>query len=154
MTRRADRLLALVEALRRRPVSTAGELAAALPAAAQMGLDQDIFSAPQWVTRHAPAVDLLELKRAAQHRRMLRIDYGALNGRSATRDVRPLSIRFFGPVWLLVAWCETASNFRCFRLDRIRSLSPTGAAFRDEPGKRLADFKRIKGEEVALAEQR
>ena len=30
MTRRADRLLALMEALRSRPISTAGELAAAL----------------------------------------------------------------------------------------------------------------------------
>ena len=83
---------------------------------------------------------------------MLRIDYEALNGLRSTRDVRPLSVSFFGPVWLLVAWCETASDFRCFRLDRIRSLTPTGAAFRDEPGKRLADFKRIKGEEAALAE--
>ena len=190
MTRRADRLLALMEALRARPVATAGELAdvlevsvrtvyrdvdalvrtgapirgeagvgytlepgyhlppvnltaeeaealalgarvlaswsdgpvaaraasalakirAVLPAAAQAGVDQDIFSAPQWVTRHAPAVDLLELKRAAQHRRLLRIDYEALTGRCSIRDVRPLSISFFGPVWLLVAWCETARN--------------------------------------------
>ena len=224
MTRRADRLLALMEALRARPVATAGELAdvlevsvrtvyrdvdalvrtgapirgeagvgytlepgyhlppvnltaeeaealarwsdgpvaaraasalakirAVLPAAAQAGVDQDIFSAPQWVTRHAPAVDLLELKRAAQHRRLLRIDYEALTGRCSIRDVRPLSISFFGPVWLLVAWCETAQAFRCFRLDRIRALSPTGETFRNEPGKRLADFKRMKGEQVARA---
>ena len=140
-------------AVARQAASALAKIRAVLPAAARMGLDQDIFSAPQWVTRHAQTVDLLELKRAAQHRRVLRIDYEALNGRGSTRDVRPLSVSFFGPVWLLVAWCERASDFRCFRLDRIRSLSPTGAAFRDEPGKRLADFKRIKGQESASAKQ-
>ena len=136
-----------------RAASALAKIRAVLPAAAQAGVDQDIFSAPPWVTRHAPAVDLLELKRAAQHRSVLRIDYEALTGRCSNRAVRPLSISFFGPVWLLVAWCETAQAFRCFRLDRIRALSPTGAIFRDEPGKRLPAFKRIKGEEAALETQ-
>ncbi|MBY0421802.1 MAG: WYL domain-containing protein, partial [Parvularculaceae bacterium] len=68
-----------------------------------------------------------------------------------TRTVRPLSINFFGPVWLLAAWCELASDFRCFRLDRIDSMTPTGATFRDEDGKRLVDFKRIKSEEAHSA---
>ena len=229
MTRRADRLLALMEALRSRPVSTAGELAgelevsvrtvyrdidalvrtgvpvrgeagvgyvleagyhlpplnltaeeaealalgarvletwsdgavarqaasalakirAVLPASGRAGVDQDIFWAPQWVTRQAPAVDLLELKRAAQRRRVLQIDYETLNGTRSTRTVRPLSVTFFGPVWLLVSWCERAHDFRCFRLDRIRSLAPTGATFRDEPGRRLSDFKQVKGEQAA-----
>ena len=83
---------------------------------------------------------------------MLVIEYEALNGARTTRTVRPLSINFFGPVWLLAAWCELANDFRCFRLDRISSLMPTGATFRDEDGKRLADFKRIKGEEARSAE--
>ena len=30
-------------------------------------------------------------------------------------------------------------------------MMPTGATFRDEDGKRLADFKRVKGEEVRPA---
>jgi predicted DNA-binding transcriptional regulator YafY len=232
MTRRADRLLALLELLRARPVSTAADLAdtlevsmrtvyrdidaligtgvpvrgeagvgymleagyhlpplnltpeeaealalgarvlatwsdsavagqataalakirAVLPTSSQAGVDQDIFWAPQWVTRHAPKVDLLELKRAAQRRRVLMIDYETLNGTRSTRTVRPLAITFFGPVWLLVAWCELASDFRCFRLDRIGSMMPTGATFRDEDGKRLGDFKRVKGEEVRFAD--
>ena len=128
------------------------KIRAVLPASGQAGVDQGIFWAPQWVERHAPKVDLLELKRAAQRRRVLVIAYEALNGARTTRTVRPLSINFFGPVWLLAAWCELANDFRCFRLDRINSLMPTGATFRDEEGKRLADFKRIKGEEARLAD--
>jgi predicted DNA-binding transcriptional regulator YafY len=128
------------------------KIRAVLPASGQAGVDQDIFWAPQWVERHAPKVDLLELKRAAQRRRVLVIEYEALNGARTTRTVRPLSINFFGPVWLLAAWCELANDFRCFRLDRINSMMPTGATFRDEDGKRLADFRRVKGEEARLAE--
>lgn len=139
--------------------AVAGQAAAALakirsvlPASGQAGVDQAIFWAPRWVERHAPKVDLPELKRYAQRRRVLVIDYEALNGACTTRTVRPLSINFFGPVWLLAAWCERANDFRCFRLDRITSLRPTGATFRDEDGKRLADFKRAKGEEARRAE--
>lgn len=128
------------------------KIRAVLPAQGQAGVDQHIFWAPQWVERNAPKVDLLELKRAAQGRRVLMIEYEALNGVRTTRTVRPLSINFFGPVWLLAAWCELADDFRCFRLDRIDSMMPTGAIFRHEDGKRLSDFKRIKSEEARSAE--
>ena len=127
------------------------KIRAVLSAPSQAGVDQDVFWAPKWVERHAPKVDLLELKRAAQRRRVLMIDYEALNGARTTRNVRPLSINFFGPVWLLAAWCELAGDFRCFRLDRIETMKLTGATFRDEVGKRLSDFKRIKAEEVRSA---
>ena len=131
--------------------SALAKIRAVLPASGQAGVDQDIFWAPQWVTRHAPAVDLLELKRAAQRRRLLRIDYETLNGTRSTRTVRPLSVTFFGPVWLLVAWCEAVQDFRCFRLDRISAMTATGGVFRDEDGKRLADFRRMKGEQAGSA---
>jgi len=128
------------------------KIRAVLPASGQAAVDQDVFWAPQSAERHAPKVNLLELKRAARLRRVLVIEYEALNGARTKRAVRPLSINFFGPVWLLAAWCELAGDFRCFRLDRIVSMMPTGATFRDEDGKRLADFKRIKTEEARPAE--
>ena len=138
-------------AVAKRAAAALAKIRAVLPASGQAGVDQDIFWAPEWVTRSAPNVDLLELKRAAQDRRVLRIDYETLNGTRLTRTVRPLSVTFFGPVWLLVAWCEAAGDFRCFRLDRIGAMIATGATFRDEAGKRLADFKRMKGEQARLA---
>jgi predicted DNA-binding transcriptional regulator YafY len=128
------------------------KIRAVLPAAGQRGMDQDVLWAPPWVERHAPKVDLLELKRAAQHRHLVVIEYEALDGTRTTRTVRPLSVNFFGPVWLLAAWCERAGDFRCFRLDRIHSATRTGETFRDEPGKRLVDFRRIKSDEVRAAE--
>ena len=135
-----------------RAASALAKIRAVLPAAGQAGVDQDVLWAPKWVERHAPKVDLIELKRAAQRRRVLVIHYEALSGARTTRTVRPLSVNFFGPVWLLAAWCELADDFRCFRIDRITSMAPTGATFRDEEGKRLADFKRLKGEEAHRGE--
>jgi predicted DNA-binding transcriptional regulator YafY len=131
--------------------SALAKIRAVVPSSSQAGMDRDLFWAPQWVTRQAPAVDLLELKRSAQTRRVLRISYETLNGTASTRRVRPLSVTFFGPVWLLVAWCESVADFRCFRLDRIRTLEPTGDVFRDEAGKRLIDFKKLKGAQAATA---
>jgi len=127
------------------------KIRAVLPAGGQTGIDQGFFWAPQWVRREPPAIDLMELKRAAQNRRVLEITYETLNGARSTRTVRPLSVSFFGPVWLLVAWCEAAEDFRCFRLDRIRAMTPAGRTFRDEAGKGLADFKRTKGEQAVTS---
>lgn len=140
-------------ALADQAASALAKIRAVLPASGHVGVDQAILWAPQWVERHPPKVDLLELKRAAQYRRVLVIEYQALSGARTRRTVRPLSVNFFGPVWLLAAWCERAVDFRCFRLDRIGSMIPTGATFRDEDGKRLSDFKRIKSEE-AVAQTR
>ena len=144
-------------AVARQAAAALAKIRAVLPATGQAGVDRDVFWAPEWVTRSAPAVDLLDLKRAAQHRRVLSISYEALDGRRSTRTVRPLSVTFFGPVWLLVAWCEKADGFRCFRLDRIAEITATGAIFSEEDGKRLADFRRLKGEQAkaqgAIAEE-
>ncbi|WP_029416658.1 helix-turn-helix transcriptional regulator [Brevundimonas bacteroides] len=135
-------------ALAGQAASALAKIRAVLSDAGQAGVDQDVLWAPKWVERQSPRVDLLELKRAAQRRRVLVIDYEALSGARTTRTIRPLSVNFFGPVWLLAAWCELANNFRCFRLDRITSMAPTGATFRDEDGKRLADFKQLKTAEA------
>ena len=61
-------------------------------------------------------------------------------GRESERTVRPLCLAYFGPVWLLSAWCELRDDFRTFRLDRIDDFAVPGDRFRHEPGKTLHDF--------------
>ena len=46
----------------------------------------------------------------------------------------------FEQVWLVSAWCEEREDFRDFRLDRFVHVTPTGARFADEPGKRWDDY--------------
>jgi predicted DNA-binding transcriptional regulator YafY len=136
------------------PLATQAELAlakikAVLPDSSRVGLDREILWAAPWVKRHPPGVDLLQMKRAAQQRRYIEIDYQSLRGSQSRRTVRPLSLTFFGPVWLLIAWCELKGDFRCFRLDRIGAVTVQERTFRDEPGKKLSDFRRVKGEAEA-----
>ncbi|WP_226553166.1 helix-turn-helix transcriptional regulator [Celeribacter naphthalenivorans] len=85
--------------------------------------------------RHMPL-----LRQAVRERKVLRITYLSLTGDSSTRLVRPLQLDYWGRVWTMSAWCEKRAGFRTFRVDRIETVIDTGARFKDEPGKTLAEF--------------
>ena len=98
-----------------------------------------LFSMPS-ASRPPWTVSFSGLRRCIHDRRKIRIDYSDEHGRRTRRTVRPLSMVFFGPVWLLVAWCEKRVDFRTFRLDRIARVEETGETFVDEPDKTLARY--------------
>lgn len=50
-------------------------------------------------------------------------------GAATERAVWPVAIGFFEGAEVLAAWCETRSDFRHFRLDRIAALTPTGERY-------------------------
>lgn len=85
-------------------------------------------------------VDPAVLRGAVRDRRKIGFGYCDAEGRVSERCVRPLALSFYGPIWLLVAWCETRRDFRCFRLDRMADVAVLGEAFEAEPGKTFADF--------------
>lgn len=80
------------------------------------------------------------LRDAVRHNRLLRIRYRALNDEVTTRLVRPLQLDYWGRVWTLGVWCDLRQGFRVFRVDRIETIIDTGARFKDEAGKTIADF--------------
>ena len=84
--------------------------------------------------------DLAKLRRAVRGQIKVRFRYTDVLGRASERTVRPLSLAYFGPVWVLAAWCELRVDFRTFRLDRMEGFEVTGERFRPEPGKTLHDF--------------
>jgi predicted DNA-binding transcriptional regulator YafY len=86
--------------------------------------------------------DLADLRRAVRSQLKVRFRYSDVLRQRSERTVRPLSIAFFGPVWLLAAWCELREDFRTFRLDRIEKLEVSSDRFRQERGKTLQDFLR------------
>jgi predicted DNA-binding transcriptional regulator YafY len=84
--------------------------------------------------------DLGELRRALRSQLKVHFRYcNALDERSE-RTVRPLCLAYFGPVWMLAAWCELRVDFRTFRLDRMDDFTVRPDRFRAEPGKTLHDF--------------
>ena len=86
------------------------------------------------------AVDPSELRRALRRRLKVHFQYRDSDDRATARTVRPLALSFYGPVWLLAAWCELRQDFRSFRLDRIAKLDVLDERFRPERGKTIQDF--------------
>ena len=79
------------------------------------------------------------VERMIEDRTRIDIRYEDTEGGATNRVIRPLGLWFWGKVWTLVAWCELRDDFRMFRVDRIR-IEDELDRFRDEYGKRLADF--------------
>ena len=88
------------------------------------------------------SVDLAALREAVRTRHKLRFGYLDGAGNATNRTVRPLGLAFYGPVWLLAAWCELRVDFRAFRLDRIVDLEILQQTFHPEPGKTIGDYLR------------
>ena len=85
-------------------------------------------------------VSFSEVRECIRQKQKIKFTYSDEKKKTTTRKVRPLSLIYFGPVWLLVAWCEKRKDFRNFRLDRMKELTKTGQYFRDEKGKTLQDY--------------
>ena len=88
----------------------------------------------------AGGFDLAILRRAIRELRFIDLDYVDAKGESSKRRVRPLGMAFFGPTWLLMAWCELREDFRTFRPDRIADIEITGETFVNEPPRDLATY--------------
>jgi len=91
------------------------------------------------------SIDFTSLRRAIRSKNKLYFSYEDEKGSGTERLVRPLSLCFFGSVWLLLAWCEKRNDFRNFRLDRIVELNISEDKFKEESGKMLRDYCRING---------
>ncbi len=84
--------------------------------------------------------DMAELRRALRNHFKVHFNYRNAIAEDSQRTVRPLCLAYFGPVWLLSAWCELRQDFRTFRLDRIENFEVRTDRFPLEPGKTLHDF--------------
>jgi predicted DNA-binding transcriptional regulator YafY len=96
--------------------------------------------APEHTYMEPLSFALPDLRAAVRDKRKVHFAYRDAIGGSTARTVRPLSLAFFGPVWLLASWCELRTDFRAFRLDRIADFSVRDETFNDEPGKTLHEF--------------
>ncbi len=79
------------------------------------------------------SINFSDLRRAVRKKEKLFLHYGDEQERTTERVIRPLSMMFMGPVWMMLGWCELRQDFRNFRLDRIRECSRTGDLFEDTP---------------------
>jgi predicted DNA-binding transcriptional regulator YafY len=116
------------------------KVAAVSPETSRRQFDLVRLWAPADHAREIIAIDQAALRHAIRDQRKIRFTYQDLDGRSSERLARPLIMAFYGPVWLLAAWCELRNGFRVFRIDRMSAFSALETKFDTEPGKTAQDF--------------
>ncbi len=111
-----------------------------LPESIQKELEQTFLFSMTSKTEVIINIDFTALRRAIRGKNKLDFSYEDEKKSLTSRRVRPLSLAFFSPVWLLLAWCEKRDDFRNFRIDRIQNLTISDDLFKDEKGKRVQDY--------------
>lgn len=101
-------------------------------------------TAIQGAARIAPGFGqrtLLPIQQATVGRRVLRLTYRARAKEEDTvRDVEPLGVSYHTDAWYLVAWCRLRTDYRSFKLERIRGLEVRAERFAPRPEFSLEKF--------------
>ena len=93
----------------------------------------------------APAVNpetLTAIAAACRDHESLRLDYRSGNGSATERIVEPHRLIHSGRHWYLLAWDPGKTDWRTFRVDRLRLRTPNGPRFtpRESPHTDLARY--------------
>jgi predicted DNA-binding transcriptional regulator YafY len=129
-----------------RAQSALAKIEAVLPEPLQARLQQHVVMSQPSQAKPAWGLNFSTIRDAIHRKHYLRYRYLDEQDRATQRRVRPLGLVFFGPVWLLLAWCELRRDFRTFRLDRIKQLQVEEGRFADEPGRGLQDYIGVQSE--------
>jgi proteasome accessory factor C len=118
-------LLASAQGLLEFPHERGGPLASAVAKLAKVLGDPDVVD----VDLQSPA-NLEEVRIAAERGERLQVVYySAWRDEEHERDIEPHVVFQRHGRWYVEAWCHLANDKRRFRVDRMRSLRPTGEMF-------------------------
>ncbi len=117
-------------ALAKAAASALSKLRARLPASQAHRLEHAVLTARRYTSLPEPGVDVTVLRQATWDERTIRFDYSDVEARQTSRSVDPLAIVYMQASHCLLAFCHLRSDFRAFRLDRMRGLEVTETSFR------------------------
>lgn len=116
------------------------KIGAVSPESLRQQLDLVRLWAPADHAREPITIDQAALRHALRDQYKVTFTYQDLDGQSTLRVVRPLIVAFYGPVWLLAAWCELRRGVRVFRIDRMSAFATLEEKFEPKPGQTARDF--------------
>ncbi len=116
------------------------KIATALPERLRANLLDTALFAPPSRSRIAFSADLGALRRAVRQRNKVKFSYINQQDQPSQRIVWPLGLAFYGPVWVLMSWCELRRDFRTFRIDRMTEAQILTDDFDPAPDKSIGDF--------------
>jgi len=96
-------------------------------------LEPSVTSGPDWVDHKIDRMDMAQVRTWIRSGRKLVLDYRDENDRATVRTVWPFLIGYRETVRLLIAWCETRSDFRTFRTDRVVEATFLDDRYPDRP---------------------
>ena len=103
------------------------------PLATALAKLEDALELPGLVVDVGEPGQLAAIRDAVAHHRRVEIEYwSAGRDELTTRRIDPEVVFFATGEWYVGAYCHRARDERMFRVDRIRSVEPTGETF--EPG--------------------
>jgi predicted DNA-binding transcriptional regulator YafY len=102
---------------------------AVLPGDLRERSDRSRVFAPDFGQHAELKAHIDDIHAAIAARRIVRLDYSDEKGNVSAREIHPLCLAFWGGSWTLGAWCRLRSDFRNFRLDRIRACSVSDVVF-------------------------
>lgn len=92
-------------------------------------------------------VDLAEIRGAIRTARKLRIAYTDEHRRKSRRTICPIAMVYYVDATLIAAWCELRSNYRHFRIERIRACVVLDDTFSRDAGRLMVEWLRLQNEE-------
>ncbi|RQW64718.1 helix-turn-helix transcriptional regulator [Vibrio viridaestus] len=97
------------------------KISAVLPDSAKKLQYQDVVRVPVLTKASDLCVSLDKVKRTISSQIKVNVEYRDVRDTTTTRIIWPLLLGIFENCFVLVSWCESRSDFRHFRLDRIQS---------------------------------
>lgn len=89
-----------------------------------------VWRMPDQPSNEYPNEFMADITKAISHRCVLLIEYYSDKTQEHTkREVEPIGIVHYSGRWHMIAWCRLRNGYRDFRVDMIRTLKNTNAAF-------------------------
>jgi predicted DNA-binding transcriptional regulator YafY len=104
------------------------KIESALPEPLQAAMLRTAMFGPPRQMRGAGDQRLTQLRKAITEEQAVQLQYTDGKGVETARQVVPLGLYFWGPQWLLAAYCLLRSDYRTFRVDRVQAVTSIGLA--------------------------
>ena len=121
------------------------KISAVLPADHQAKRSEDIIRVASIIEVAELTIELSDIKLAIKQQNKAEIHYTDAKDQVSERIVWPMLIGLFEQHYVLVAWCETRSAYRNFRLDRITEWKMLEEKYQRQRHDLIKDWQNMEG---------
>jgi predicted DNA-binding transcriptional regulator YafY len=117
------------------------KIAVVLPETVRRSVGSAPFYVSEGSNRVPGGINLSDVRAAIRQRRKLHLRYRDEAGQETARTIWPIALAYYVDVTIIAAWCELRSDYRHFRVDRIRTLAILEACRPADHGELVAGYE-------------